>query len=175
LLAFQWNQFHPNPIFDQKVMIKILEGVRTVLLWRPDVFNAEASRCCGASRRLQRLVQTVAHEHAVLILKLYGIFMDIFLETCDHTHGMKWDTVHITWRLWIEPIILLKSNHYIKRFCQPECYQYKILTNSSFIHSGTKKILIGLEIHSRSKTKNTPPFCLKRTKGKQSIRENHNY
>jgi hypothetical protein len=60
--------------------------------------------------------------------KLHGIFMDIFLETCDHTHGMKWDTVHITWRLWIEQIILLKSNHYKKCFCQPECCQYKILT-----------------------------------------------
>jgi hypothetical protein len=72
----------------------------------------------------------VAQEPAVLTRKLHGIFMDIFVETCDHTHGMKWDTVHITWRLWIEPIILLKSNHYIKCFCQPECCQYKILTGS---------------------------------------------
>jgi len=53
--------------------------------------------------------------------------MDIFLETYDHTHGMKWDTVHITWRLWVEPINLLKSNRYIKYFCQPECCQYKII------------------------------------------------
>jgi hypothetical protein len=30
-----------------------------------------------------------------------------------------------------------------------------------------------LEIHS-PKTKNTPPFCHKRTKGKQSIKKNHN-
>jgi hypothetical protein len=29
LLAFQWRQFHPNPIFEQKVMIETLEGVRT--------------------------------------------------------------------------------------------------------------------------------------------------
>jgi len=28
-LGFQWHQFHPNPIFEQKVMIKTLEGVRT--------------------------------------------------------------------------------------------------------------------------------------------------
>jgi len=26
-LYFQWHQFYPNPIFDQKVMIEILEGV----------------------------------------------------------------------------------------------------------------------------------------------------
>jgi hypothetical protein len=85
-------------------------------------------RHCGASRRLKRPFWTVAQEPAILAWKLHGIFIGIFLETCDHTHGMKWDTVHITWRLWIEPIILLKSNHYIKCFCQPECYQYKILT-----------------------------------------------
>jgi len=29
LLTFQWRQFHPNPIFEQKVMIKILESVQT--------------------------------------------------------------------------------------------------------------------------------------------------
>jgi hypothetical protein len=29
--------------------------------------------------------------------------------------------------------------------------------------------LTGLKIQSRSKNKNTPPFCLKKTKGKQSI------
>jgi len=97
--------------------------------------------------------------------------MEIFLETCDHTHGTKWDTVHIIWRLWIEPIILLKSNRDIKCFCQPECCQYKILTNSHFGNSGTKKHLTGLKIHSRSKTKNTPFFCLKRIKGKHSIKE----
>jgi hypothetical protein len=99
-----------------------------VLLWRPDVFNAEASRHCGASERLLRPIRTVAQEPVVLTWKLHGIFMDIFLETCGHTHGMKWDTVHITWRLWIEPIIHLKSNRYIKCFCQPECCQHKILT-----------------------------------------------
>jgi hypothetical protein len=85
-------------------------------------------RHCRASRRLQRLIRTVTQESVVLTWKLHGIFIEIFLETCDHTHGMKWDTVHITWRLWIEPIILLKSNRYIKCFCQPECCQYKILT-----------------------------------------------
>jgi len=110
----------------------------------PDVrtfFNTEDSRLCGASRHLQWPVRMVAQEPAVLTWKLHGIFIDIFLETCDHTHGMKWDTVHFTWRLWIEPIILLKRNYYIKCFCQPECYQYKILTNSPFGHSGTKKTL----------------------------------
>jgi hypothetical protein len=29
LLAFQWHQFHPNPIFEQKVMIETIEDVRT--------------------------------------------------------------------------------------------------------------------------------------------------
>jgi len=154
---------------------KAWPSVQTVLLWCPDVFNAEASRHCKATGRLQRSIWTVAQEPVVLTWKLHRIFMDIFLETCNHTHGMKWDTVHITWRLWIESIILLKSNHYIKCFCQPECCQYKILTNSPFGHSGTKKHLTSLKIHSKSKTKNTPHFCLKRTKGKQSIRENHNY
>jgi hypothetical protein len=72
---------------------------KTMLLWRPDVFNTEGSRHCGASGRLPRPVQTVAQEPVVLTWKLHGIFMDIFLETCDHTHGMKWDTVHVTWRL----------------------------------------------------------------------------
>jgi hypothetical protein len=150
-------------------------SVRTVLLWRPNVFNAKASRHCGASGLLQRPVWTVAQESTVLTWKLRGIFMDIFLETCDHTQGMKRDTVHITWRLWIEPILLLKSNRYIKCFCHPEWSQHKILINSPFGHSEKKEHLTGLEIHSWSKTKNTPPFCLKRTKGKQSIREKHNY
>jgi hypothetical protein len=102
-------------------------SVWTVLLWRPNVFNVKASRHCRASGRLQRPVWTIAQEPIVLTWKLHGIFMDIFLETCDQTHGMKWDTVQITWRLWIELIILLKSNHYIKYFCQPECWPYKIL------------------------------------------------
>jgi hypothetical protein len=33
-----------------------------------------------------------------------------------------------------------------------------------------KNHLTSLKIHSRSKTKNTPPFCLKMTNGKQSIK-----
>jgi hypothetical protein len=70
-----------------------------------------------------------------------------------------------------QPIVLLKCNHYIKYFCQPECCQHKILKNFPFGHSGTKKHLTSLEIHSRSKTKNSPPSCLKRTNDKQSIRE----
>jgi len=37
-----------------------------------------------------------------------------------------------------------------------------------------KKHLTVLERHSRSKTKNTPPFYLNRTKGKQSIKKNYN-
>jgi hypothetical protein len=49
-----------------------------VLLLRPDVFNAEASRHCGASGRLQSPVQTVAQGLVVLTWKLHGIFMDIF-------------------------------------------------------------------------------------------------
>jgi len=109
-------------------------SVRTVLPWRPDVFNAEASRHYGAFGRLQRLVWTVAQEPTILTSKLHGIFMDIFLETYDHTHGMKWDTVHIIWRLLIEPIILLKSNHYIKCFCQQKCCQYKILTHMTWCY-----------------------------------------
>jgi hypothetical protein len=141
-----------------------------VLLWRRDVFIV----ICKTLRGVQT-PSKARPDGCIGIgysdLEINGIFLDIFLETCDHTHGMKWDTVHIIWRLWIEPIILLKSNRYIKCFCQPECCQYKILTNSPFGYSGTKKYLTGLEIHSRSKTKNTPPFCLKRTKGKQSIRE----
>jgi hypothetical protein len=40
------------------------------------------------------------------------------------------NTVHITWRLWKERIILLKGNRYIRCFCQLECCQYKILTES---------------------------------------------
>jgi hypothetical protein len=107
-------------------------SVRTVLPWRPDVFDAEASRHYRAFRCLQRLVRMVAQESAVLTWKLYGIFIDIFLETCDHTHDMKWDTVLITWRLCIEPINLLKSNRYIKCFCQPKCCQYKKLTHTIF-------------------------------------------
>jgi hypothetical protein len=58
----------------------------------PDVrtfFNTEDSRLCGASGRLQWPVWMVAQELVVLTWKLHGIFMDIFLETCDHTHGMK--------------------------------------------------------------------------------------
>jgi len=42
------------------------------------VFNAEASRHCGVSGRLQRPVRTVAQESTVLTWKLHGIFMDIF-------------------------------------------------------------------------------------------------
>jgi hypothetical protein len=57
---------------------------------------AEDSKHCGASGRLQRPVRTVAQELAVLTWKLHGILMDIFLQTCDHTHGMKLDTIHIT-------------------------------------------------------------------------------
>jgi hypothetical protein len=38
-----------------------------------------------------------------------------------------------------------------------------------------KNHLIGLKIHSWSKTKNTPPFCLKRTKGKQSRKTINKY
>jgi hypothetical protein len=119
----------------------------SVDFWNPTpcwiLIDLASGRCCsdvrtssslsaghwGVSGRLKRSVRTVAQEPAVLTWKLHGIFMDIFLETCDHTHGMKWDTVHITWRLWIEPIILLKSNCYIKCFCQLECCQYKILTS----------------------------------------------
>jgi len=50
-------------------------------------------------------------------------------------------------------------------------------TTCPFGYSGTKKKkkhLTNLEIHSWSKNtkkKNTPPFCHKRTKGKQSNRE----
>jgi hypothetical protein len=58
-------------------------SVWTVLPWRPDVFDAEASRHCRASGRLQRPVRTIAQEPAILTWKLHGIFMDIFLETCD--------------------------------------------------------------------------------------------
>jgi hypothetical protein len=79
-------------------------------------FKAEASRHYGASGHLQTPVRTVAQEPTVLTWKLHGIFMDIFLETCDHTHGMKWDTVHITWRLWIKPIILFKKQPLHKVF-----------------------------------------------------------
>jgi len=32
---------------------------------------------------------TVAQEPTILTWKWNGIFMDIFLETCDDTHGMK--------------------------------------------------------------------------------------
>jgi hypothetical protein len=81
----------------------------------------------GAFRRLQRPVWTVEQEPVVFVLDFARTLHGHLLETCDHTHGMKWDTVHITWRLWIEPIILLKSNRYTKCFCQPECCQYKIL------------------------------------------------
>jgi hypothetical protein len=109
-------------------------SIRTVLLWHLDVFSAKSSRHCGAFGRLQRPIRTVVQEPAVLTWKFHEIFMDIFLETCDHTHGIKWDTVHITRRLWIEPIILLKSNRYIKCFCQPECCQYKILTRCIFAY-----------------------------------------
>jgi len=42
-------------------------------------------------------------------------------------------TVHITWKLWKEPTILLKRNRYIKFFCQPEGCQHKILTH---VHVG---------------------------------------
>jgi hypothetical protein len=92
-------------------------SVWTVLLWCLDVFNAEASRHFGESGRLQRPVWTVAQEMAVLTWKLHEIFMDTFLETCGHTHGMKWDTVHITWRLWIDLIILFKSVSILASFC----------------------------------------------------------
>jgi hypothetical protein len=112
-------------------------GVRTVLFWHPDRVALMSGRLqclsvrhCGASERLQRLVRTVVQE-PILTWKLHEIFIDLFLETCDHTRGMKWETVHITWRLWIEPIILLKRNHYIKCFCQLECCQYKILTTTT--------------------------------------------
>jgi hypothetical protein len=53
-------------------------SVQTVLLWRPDVSKAEASIHWGASGCLQRPVQTVAQEPAVLTWKLHGIFIDIF-------------------------------------------------------------------------------------------------
>jgi hypothetical protein len=84
-LAFGWccSDVRTSSMF----ICKTLRGVQTPSKARPD-------GCTGT---------------VVRTWKLHGIFMDIFLETCDHTHGMKWDTVHITWRLWIEPIILLKA------------------------------------------------------------------
>jgi len=83
-----------------------LRGVRTPSKARPD-------GCTGTD-----------YSDLKIIWNLHGHL----LRTCNHTHGMKLDTVHITWRHWIEPIILLKSNRYIKCFCQPKCCQYKILT-----------------------------------------------
>lgn len=52
--------------------------VHTVLLGRPHGCKAEGSRHLGAFESLQRPVQTVAQEPAVLIWKLHWIFMDIF-------------------------------------------------------------------------------------------------
>jgi len=101
--------------------------VWTMLLWLPDVFIVICWTLRGVRTPSKACVGWL-QELAVLTWKLHGIFMDIFLETCDHIQGMKWDTVHITWRLWIEPTILLKSNRYIKCFCQPKCCQYKIQT-----------------------------------------------
>jgi hypothetical protein len=64
-------------------------SVWTMLPFCPDVFNAEGSRHCGASGRLQRPIRTVEQELAVLTWKLHGIFMDIFLETCEIWHEMR--------------------------------------------------------------------------------------
>jgi hypothetical protein len=38
-----------------------------------------------------------------------------------------------------------------------------------------QKSLDRLKIQSQFKIKNTPPFCLKRTKGKTEYEKNHNY
>jgi len=96
---------------------------------------------------------------------------------CGICKESSWTSSRSLWSVTYFEIILLICNHYIKCFCHPEWSQHKILTNSPFSHSGTKKILDRFGntfLVQNSKTKNTPPFCLKRTKGKQSIRENHN-
>jgi len=60
---------------------------------------------------------------------------------------------------------LFTASLHLSDFVQTQ-NEAKILTNSPFGHFGTKNHLTGLEIHSRSKIKITPPFCYKGTKGK---------
>jgi hypothetical protein len=160
-----WN---PTPCW-----IQIDLAVWMMLLCRSDVFKANCWTLRGvrtpSKARPDGCIETCCSDLEIA-WNLHGHL----LETCDHTHGMKWDTVHITWRHWIEPIILLKSNRYIKCFCHPECIQHKILTNSPFGHSGTKKTWPVWKYIPGPKTKNTSPFCHKRAKGKQSIKKNHN-
>jgi hypothetical protein len=49
------------------------------------------------------------------------------LEACDQSHALIWTLSEYMKILNWELTILLKSNRYIKCFCQPECCQYKIL------------------------------------------------
>jgi hypothetical protein len=147
--------------------------IRTVLLCHPDIFKANCWTLRGV-RMTSKSRPDGCTGTGCSDLELAWNLHGHLLETCDHTHGMKWDTVHITWRLWIELIILLKNNHYIKCFCHPECSQHKILTNFPFGHSGTKKTWPVWKYILCPKTKNTLPFCHKRTKGKHSIKKNHN-
>jgi len=126
--------------FQLRVKLEVAwPSVRTVLLGHPDSCNAKAYRHWGASGRLQRPFRTVAQELAVLI----GNCMEsswTSSRTLWPTDGMKWDIAYITWRIWIEPIILLKSNRYIKCFCQLECCQYKILTHPHLTILGQKTL-----------------------------------
>jgi hypothetical protein len=121
-------------------------SVRTMLLWCPDIFNAEASRHCGVSGRLKmaRLDGCTGTGFSVFsVLEFARNLHGHLLETCDQSHVLKWtlsiymktlkrtDHPPYAWRIWKEPIILLICNHYIKCFCHPKCSQHKILTKGS--------------------------------------------
>jgi len=105
-------------------------------------------RHCGASGRLQRLVRMVAQELVDLAWNYGRTLHGHLLEACDQSHALIWTLSEYIKILNKHQSSCLKSNHYIKCFCHPECSQHKILTNSSFGHFGTKH-LAGLEIHSR--------------------------
>jgi hypothetical protein len=65
--------------------------------------------------------------------------------------------------------IPVKKQHLHKVFLSTRMLPNKILTNSPFVHSGTKITRPVWKYIFGPKIKNTPPIYLKGTKGKQSI------
>jgi hypothetical protein len=114
-------------------------SVRTVLLWRPDVFIILCKILWGVRTPSKALPDSCTGT-GCFVLDFARTLHGHLLEACDQLLSLIWTLFEYMNILDWKPTILLIWNHYIKCFCYPEYSQHKILTNSPFGHSGTKNV-----------------------------------
>jgi hypothetical protein len=112
-------------------------SVRTVLLWRPNIFIVICKTLRGACTPSKACSNGCTWTGCFDLEIAWNLHGPLLRNLWPNTwHEMRHCPYYLkTSNRTDNPV---KSNRYIKCFCQPGCCEYKILTNSSFGHSGTK-------------------------------------